>query len=79
MLDGGDDDCITLTTVQDLAKVVGRAVEYEGEWPVVGGIKGTDLSIGKIIALGEEIRGTFSPPIVLPTPAVIRLAGTDVR
>ena len=73
MLDGGDDDCITLTTVQDLAKVVGRAVEYEGEWPVVGGIKGTDLSIGKIIALGEEIRGTFIPPLVLHTPFVLQL------
>jgi len=58
-LDGGDDDRITLTTAQDLANVVARAVEYKGEWPVVGGIKGTELSIGQLIALGEKVRGTF--------------------
>jgi hypothetical protein len=57
--DGGDDDCITFTTVQDLAKVVALAVDFEGEWPVQGGMAGTTMSIGKLIALGEEIRGTF--------------------
>jgi hypothetical protein len=31
---------ITLTTVQDLAVVVADAVEFEGEWPVTGGICG---------------------------------------
>lgn len=56
-LDGGDDDRITLTTAQDLANVVARAVEYEGEWPVVGGIKGTELSVGQLLALGEKVRG----------------------
>jgi hypothetical protein len=58
-LDGGDDDRITLTTVQDLANVVALAVEYEGEWPVVGGIKGTEISIGELLTLGEKVRGTF--------------------
>ncbi len=64
-LDGGDDDRITLTTAQDLANVVARAVEYEGEWPVVGGIKGTELSIGQLIALGEKIRGVSSSLVSL--------------
>jgi hypothetical protein len=58
-LNGGNDDRITLTTVQDLANVVALAVEYEGEWPVVGGIKGTEISIGELLALGEKVRGTF--------------------
>jgi hypothetical protein len=58
-LDGGDDDRITLTTVQDLANVVALAVEYEGEWTVVGGIKGTEISIRELLALGEKVRGTF--------------------
>ena len=57
VLDGGDDDRITLTTVQDLANVVARAIDFEGEWPVIGGIRGTDMSIGQLIALGEKIRG----------------------
>jgi hypothetical protein len=66
-LDGGNDDRITLTTVQDLANVVTLAVEYEGEWPVVGGIKGTEISIGELLALGEKVRGTFiSFPCAIP-------------
>ena len=43
-MEGGDNGVLTLTTVQDLAGVVARAVEYEGEWPEVGGIKGTDMA-----------------------------------
>lgn len=48
---------ITLTTVQDLAAVVVQAVEYEGEWPVSGGVKGCEVSFEELIRLGEEIRG----------------------
>lgn len=57
VLDGGDENRITLTTVQDLANVVARAIDFEGEWPVVSGIRGADMSIGQLIALGEKIRG----------------------
>jgi len=60
VLDGGDNDRITLTTVQDLANVVARAIDFEGEWPVVSGIKGANISIGQLIALGEKIRGAFA-------------------
>jgi nucleoside-diphosphate-sugar epimerase len=54
---GGGDHKITFTTVRDLANVVALAVEYDGEWPVVGGMKGSDLSVGQLLALGEELRG----------------------
>ena len=57
IVDGGVDDRITLTTAQDFANVVALAVDYEGEWPVVGGIKGTDITIGQLLAVGEKIRG----------------------
>ena len=57
ILDGGDDDRMVLTTVQDLANVVARAIDFEGEWPVIGGIKGAELSVGQLLALGEQIRG----------------------
>lgn len=60
--DGGEDDVITLTTVEDLANVVARAVEFEGEWPVIGGIVGSQTSIREIITLGEEIRGMLFTP-----------------
>ena len=57
-MEGGEDDRITLTTVQDFANVVARAVQFEGEWPVVSGIRGADMTIGELVALGEKVRGT---------------------
>lgn len=55
--DGGEGDVVTWTTMRDVAGVVAKAVEYEGKWPLVGGIQGSKLSMGKLIALGEELRG----------------------
>lgn len=56
ILKGGEDDMMTLTTVQDLAQIVARIVEYKGEWPVRGGIVGTTMTIREIIRMGERIR-----------------------
>ncbi|XPT00445.1 hypothetical protein M3J09_009598 [Ascochyta lentis] len=55
--EGGEGDLMTFTTVQDLANVVAKAVEYEGEWPVIGGMRGSSISIARLIELGEDIRG----------------------
>ncbi len=57
--EGSDDVCITFTAVKDLVSVVVRAVEYEGVWPLVGGIKGNEITIGNLIKLGERVRGEF--------------------
>ncbi|KAH7111903.1 hypothetical protein B0J13DRAFT_659448 [Dactylonectria estremocensis] len=57
LLKGHEEDSLTLTTVQDLARVVSRAVEYEEEWPVIGGITGNKVTIGQLLALGEKLRG----------------------
>ena len=57
VLEGGDDDRVTLTTVKDVAQIVAKAVEYKGQWPVVGGINGCELAVGEILAIGEKIRG----------------------
>jgi hypothetical protein len=51
---------VTLTTMKDLANVVARAVEYSGEWPVIGGIHGTTLSTTKLLEIGAKVRGTKS-------------------
>ncbi|KAF4457195.1 hypothetical protein F53441_839 [Fusarium austroafricanum] len=48
---------ITLTTAQDAAKVTALAIEYEGEWPIVSGVKGVDITMNELVALGEKIRG----------------------
>ena len=56
-----DADCYyTLTTVNDMANVVARAIEYEGEWPVVGGIHGTTLSNAELLEIGAKVRGIYS-------------------
>jgi hypothetical protein len=55
---GFQNDRITLTTAEDLAHVVARAIDYEGEWPTIGGIAGTTLTFAELIALGEKVRGT---------------------
>jgi hypothetical protein len=53
----GKDGGFTLTTMGDLSNVVARAIEYTGEWPVIGGVKGTNLSTSKLLEIGAKVRG----------------------
>lgn len=53
----GHDPVMTFTTVQDLAAVVAQAVEFDGEWPIVGGIRGNRLAVSKILEIGQRVRG----------------------
>ncbi|KAF0639729.1 hypothetical protein FPSE5266_05437 [Fusarium pseudograminearum] len=50
---------ITLTTVQDMSRLVAQALEYNGVWPTVGGMQGTVTTVSGLIALGEKLRGPF--------------------
>ena len=59
MLEGGENDRISLTTVQDMAKVVALAVEYKGEWPITGGMRGKDITVGELLEIGGRVRGTY--------------------
>ena len=56
---GDGEALLTLTTVQDLAKVVAAAVDYEGAWPEIGGIQGGKITKAKLLELGGKIRGKF--------------------
>ncbi|KAK1585868.1 uncharacterized protein LY79DRAFT_557468 [Colletotrichum navitas] len=56
ILEGSETSKITLTTIEDIAEVTARAVEFDGEWPIVGGITGQTITIGEILQLGEKIR-----------------------
>jgi hypothetical protein len=56
----GHDFIMTFTTVQDLAAVVVEAVDYDGEWPVIGGIRGNRVTVSQILNIGEKVRGMFS-------------------
>ncbi|KAL9070248.1 MAG: hypothetical protein Q9157_005868 [Trypethelium eluteriae] len=57
VVDGHEDAIMTLTTVGDVAAIVARAVDYEGEWPEIGGIRGNRVTFSQVIQIGEKIRG----------------------
>lgn len=50
---------ITLTTVQDLARVVAGAIEYSGKWPEIGGICGNQISVLDFIKVCGRVRGEY--------------------
>ncbi|KFY23910.1 hypothetical protein V493_05564 [Pseudogymnoascus sp. VKM F-4281 (FW-2241)] len=53
----GHDFFMTFTTVQDLAGIVAEAVDYNGQWPIAGGIRGNRVSVSQILKIGEKVRG----------------------
>lgn len=57
IIDGSGDEKISLITVDDFSNVIARAIDFAGEWPIIGGIRGTVVSIKQLIALGEKVRG----------------------
>ncbi|WYZ39872.1 hypothetical protein EsH8_IV_000213 [Colletotrichum jinshuiense] len=57
ILEGSENTRVTFTTIQDIAEVTARAIEYEGEWPTIGGINGQTLTLAELIRLLEEIQG----------------------
>ncbi|KAH8430845.1 uncharacterized protein LDX57_008509 [Aspergillus melleus] len=56
LVDGHENAIITLTTVADLAAVIARAVDYEGESPETGGIRGNRVAVGGIVKIGGYSR-----------------------
>ena len=58
LMEGSEDSRMTLTSIHGFTNMVASATEYEGQWPVVGGIRGDELSVKELIALGEKIRSS---------------------
>jgi hypothetical protein len=52
----GENSRISVITIQDFCNIVAKAVDYEGEWPTVGGIRGDELTIPQLITIGERVR-----------------------
>ena len=50
-------DQVTYTAIHDVVNIVVKAIDYEGEWPEVGGINGHTLSPAEEIAIGEKVMG----------------------
>ncbi|KAK7402525.1 hypothetical protein QQX98_011733 [Neonectria punicea] len=57
ILPAGPDATVSFTTLEDVARVVTKAIDYEGEWPVMGGISANKTKISDLLQLGGEIRG----------------------
>ncbi|OGM51200.1 hypothetical protein ABOM_000207 [Aspergillus bombycis] len=64
IIPAGEDYRVTLTTVQDMAKVVTEALGYQDTWPEIGGITGSFISNSELIKLVESIRGPFKTETV---------------
>lgn len=56
VIDDTDGGSINFITIKDFTNVIARAVAFEGEWPVVGGIRADVLTVEQLVALGERIR-----------------------
>ena len=53
----GADIVRTFTTVQDVANVAVEAIDYDGEWPEIGGINGSTIAESDLLKLVQSIRG----------------------
>lgn len=60
-LEGHMDDLMTFTSGKDIARTVAAAVDYQGTWPIRGGICGDTISLKEIQNLGESILGGSKP------------------
>ena len=56
MLEDGSTS-ISCTTIQDVGKVVAAAVDYEGQWPEIGGFSGETLPYYRFLKKLEEHSG----------------------
>ncbi|KAJ4289322.1 hypothetical protein N0V88_007073 [Collariella sp. IMI 366227] len=54
---GTPDSRTTYTAIHDFVNIIVKAVDYEGEWPRVGGINGHTLSAQEEVEVGERVRG----------------------
>ncbi|GME45413.1 hypothetical protein BKA56DRAFT_490115 [Neofusicoccum parvum] len=66
---------ITLTTVEDMAGVIAESLDYQGKWPVVGGMRGTHTTLAELIELAQAIRG----PMKVETLSPQDLAAGELR
>jgi hypothetical protein len=57
---------MTFTSAADLAAMICRAVDYEGEWPEVSGICGNKITVRELLGIGARVRGASYPVLSFP-------------
>jgi hypothetical protein len=45
--------------VEDLSSVVAKAIDYDGEWPTLGGVVGSRVIVNDMVGLAEKLRGMY--------------------
>ncbi|KAL2202377.1 NAD(P)-binding protein [Sarocladium strictum] len=75
VVDSDKGEHINFITITDFCETVARAVEYEGEWPIIGGIRGDQITLPELVKLGEKIRG----PIKVEKVSVENLKQKNVK
>lgn len=61
VVEGHEDATITFTSAKDLAGLVARAVDFDGEWPKFGGIQGNKVTPAQMLDIGARVRGACVP------------------
>jgi hypothetical protein len=79
VLEGSENAQISLISSQDFCTVVAAAIEYQGEWPVEGGIRGDELTVRELLAIGERIRMCPAPSLQVPLEKQELILVTNAR
>ena len=45
--------------MEDLSSVVAKAIDYHGEWPMLGGVVGSCVTVNDMVGLAEKLRGMY--------------------
>ncbi len=60
---------MTFTSLRDLGNIVAKAIDYDGAWPAIGGIRGNTVTDVELVAIGARVRGEcFAPSPLLSQP-----------
>ncbi|EWZ89459.1 hypothetical protein FOWG_09159 [Fusarium oxysporum f. sp. lycopersici MN25] len=54
---GSEDKPLTFTAARDIGRIVRRAIEYEGEWPQIGGIMGNQVTPRQLKQIVQRVTG----------------------
>jgi len=60
LITGEGDAWEVYTTAEDFAKVVARAIDFEGKWPEIGGVVGCRVQQKDYIKLMDKYAGKFT-------------------
>ena len=77
---GDGQHAFTTTTIEDFSSVVADSLDYEGVWPVNGGIVGSRITVAELVKMAQKLRGMRpSHPKSIYQPKKTRLIAVSAR